>query len=145
QHNYCHKVNLGVHMRGSLSFADDNVSKSVFIVEGIALTVFGVAAIAWPGLTVYAFLVLFGIYALVAGIANVIGGILKINKGWQAVATIVLGGLLIAAGSYVLNRPSLTATALVVLVAFAFLIRGIVDIVLAASEDTSHRGLSVVS
>lgn len=117
----------------------------VYIVEGIALLLLGLGAIAWPGMTFYFFTVLFGLYALVAGVVNVIGGILHITKGWSAIGRIVLGGLLVAAGSYVLNHPGITAVTLVVFIGFTFLIRGIYDIVLAITENLEHKALTITS
>src|SRR5688500_9397494 len=103
----------------------------VYIVEGILLTLFGLAAIIWPGLTLYGFTVIFGLYALVAGVVAVIGGILHINRGWSAIGKIALGTLLVAAGSYVLNHPGITAASLVILVGFTFLIRGFLEIIMS--------------
>jgi uncharacterized membrane protein HdeD (DUF308 family) len=117
----------------------------LFILEGIALLLFGIAAIAWPGMTFYTFTVLFGLYALVAGVANVVGGILNIRKGWSAIGGIALGALLIAAGSYVMNHPGITALSLVLFIAFTFIVRGIFEIVMAISENPPHKALAIVS
>ncbi len=119
--------------------------KWVMVVEAIALLLFGLAAIAWPGMTFYAFTVAFGIYALVAGIVKVISGIVTIGRGWKSIATILIGVLLAGAGSYVLNHPGVTALTLVVIIGFSFLARGIVDIVVAADSSTDNRALSVVA
>lgn len=116
----------------------------LYVVEAIALVLFGIAAIAWPGLTLYSFVILFGIYALVAGVANVVGGILNIGRGWSAIGSLILGGLLIAAGSYVFNHPTLLTT-LVLLVAFTLIVRGIFEIVTAVSSDLPSKTLTVVS
>jgi uncharacterized membrane protein HdeD (DUF308 family) len=115
-----------------------------FILEGVVLILFGLAAIAWPGLTLYTFTILFAFYALISGVVAVITGIIHIGRGWQSIARILLGGLFIAAGSYILNNPGISAATLVLFVAFSFLIRGIIEIVVAASEDTGHRALSVI-
>lgn len=117
----------------------------LFLLEGVALLLFGIAAIAWPGMTFYTFTVLFGLYALVAGVANVVGGILSIKKGWSAIGGIALGALFIAAGSYIMNHPGITALSLVLFVGFTFIIRGIFEIVMAISENPPHKALAIVS
>jgi uncharacterized membrane protein HdeD (DUF308 family) len=116
----------------------------VYILEGVLLILFGLAAIAWPGLTLYTFTILFAFYALISGVVGVVTGIIRIGRGWQSIAKIILGGLFIAAGSYILNNPGISAAALVLFVAFAFLIKGIVEIVIAASEDEPNKALSVI-
>jgi uncharacterized membrane protein HdeD (DUF308 family) len=122
-----------------------NNSRWPFLLEGMALTLFGFAAIAWPGMTLYTFTVIFAIYALLAGITNVVGGILHIGRGWTSIGSIVLGALYIAVGSYVFNHPGLTALTLVLFVGFTFMFRGIYEIVVAISEDEPHKALAIVS
>jgi uncharacterized membrane protein HdeD (DUF308 family) len=120
-------------------------SRWPFILEGAALTLFGLAAIAWPGMTLYYFTVIFALFALLAGITNVIGGILRIATGWTAIGRIVVGGLLIAAGSYVFNHPGITALTLVLFVGFTILFRGLFEIVEAIANDEPHKVLAIVS
>lgn len=117
----------------------------LYVVEAIALVLFGIAAIAWPGLTLYSFVILFGIYALVAGVVNVVGSILNIGRGWPAIGGLILGGLLIAAGSYVFNHPTISAATLVLLVAFTLIVRGIFEIVIAISSDLPSKTLTIIS
>lgn len=125
--------------------AQKNAPNWLFILEGIVLILFGIAAIAWPGMTFVTFTVLFGLYALIAGVANVVGGILNIKKGWTAVGGIALGALLVAAGSYIFNHPTVTALTLVLFIAFTFIIRGIFEIVIAISENPPHKALEIVA
>jgi uncharacterized membrane protein HdeD (DUF308 family) len=113
--------------------------------EGVLLTLFGLAAIIWPGKTLAVFTVVFGLWALVAGVVGVINGIMHIRRGWTAVGTILLGGLMIAAGSYVLNHPGITALTLVLLIGFTLLIRGIFEIIIAIGDNEVHKGLAIVS
>lgn len=124
---------------------NDLTPKYVYLTEGIALTVFGIAAIAWPGLTFLTFTMIFGLFALASGIINVVGGILRIREGWSSIARLVLGALYVAAGGYVLNHPGMAALTLVILIAFTFIIHGIIDIVTAVSDKTDYRTLTIVA
>ena len=45
--------------------------RNMFLFRGIAALVFGVIALAWPGLTVLALVLLFGIFAIISGITAV--------------------------------------------------------------------------
>jgi uncharacterized membrane protein HdeD (DUF308 family) len=116
----------------------------MIVLEGVVLSLFGLAAIAWPGMTVYIFTVLFGLFALIQGVVSVLRGIFNIGRGWTAIGSIVLGILLVAAGSYVFNHPGVSALTLVLLVGFTFIVRGIFEIVAGLSSD-SGRALSIIS
>jgi uncharacterized membrane protein HdeD (DUF308 family) len=115
----------------------------VAISEGVVLLILGLVAIAWPGITVAAFTVAFGLYALVAGIIHGISGIVTIGRGWKAIGEIVVGLLLVGVGAYTLNHPGVAALTLVAIVGLTFLARGVMDIVLALSSD-DHRALGIV-
>ena len=116
-----------------------------FIVEGILLILFGLSAIIYPGMTVLTFTIIFGLYALIAGIVGVVSGIVHIGKGWSSIGEIILGAIYIAAGSYVIDHPHITALTLVLFVGFTFMFRGIFDIVNAIMDNNQHTALSVVS
>ncbi len=115
------------------------------IVEGILLILFGLVALAWPGMTLLSFTFVFGLYVLFAGVVGLINGIMHINKGWSAIGAIVLGALFIAAGAYIFRHTGISAVTLVLFVGFTFIFRGIYEIVAAIAEPTMHRGLAITS
>jgi uncharacterized membrane protein HdeD (DUF308 family) len=116
-----------------------------YMVEGIVLVLFGLTAIAWPGMTLVTFTVIFGLFALIAGVTGVIGGIVHIGRGWTSIGEIVLGALFIAAGSYVFNHPGISALTLVLFVGFTFIFRGIFQVVAAIADDVDHKALAIIS
>jgi uncharacterized membrane protein HdeD (DUF308 family) len=100
----------------------------ILLVRGIAAVLFGVVALVWPRLTVGTLILYFGVFALVAGISDVIGSIVnrKEDQYWWVV---LLGGLVsIVAGVLVFVWPRLTALFLLYMI--------------AASTSTTIRGSS---
>jgi uncharacterized membrane protein HdeD (DUF308 family) len=100
-----------------------------FAVEGILDIAAGVVAFLWPGLTVFAFVILAGVWALLSGIAMLVGAFRfrqEHGRGWLAVggAVSVIWGVLLfvwpIAGAVVMTLW-LGAYALVFGVALLFL------------------------
>ncbi len=61
--------------------------------RGIVAVIFGVLALAWPGITLIALVFLFGAYVLVEGIATLV---MAFTRGTHESrrATVVIGGIL---------------------------------------------------
>jgi uncharacterized membrane protein HdeD (DUF308 family) len=101
------------------------------LLRGIVAILFGVLAFIWPGVTLSALLLLFGAYALVDGIAAIVVGIRDYGDRERWWATL-LGGIVSAgAGVITFLMPGLTALALLSLIAFWAIFRGVFDIVAA--------------
>src|SRR6185312_14162902 len=94
--------------------------------RGVAAIVFAVFAYFWPGLTLFALVILFGVYALADGImATVVGA----RAHWGMV--MIFGLIGIAAGVIAFLRPGITALALRSLIAAWAIIRGVLAITAA--------------
>lgn len=117
--------------------------RGMYLLEGLALLLFGVAIMAWPDLTITGFTVVFGLLAVIAGVAVAITGILRLAESWGSIGRTVIGLGLVGVGAYALNNPDVAASTLVLLVGFTFLIRGVLDIAVEMVEETDHRALSV--
>ena len=93
-------------------------------VHGVAAVLFGLAALVWPGITLYSLVLLWGAFALVDGITALSATIadrLLIHRGWVA----LWGVTGIGAGIVTFMWPSMTALALLVVIAmWALLIGG---------------------
>jgi uncharacterized membrane protein HdeD (DUF308 family) len=95
--------------------------------RGVAAIAFGVLTLVWPGLTLWALVVLFGAYALVDGIF----GLIEVARGAPGTHArrgwFIFDGLLgVAAGVITLAWPGITALALLLVIAFwAFLLGAI--------------------
>ncbi|MGW0043083.1 HdeD family acid-resistance protein [Rhodococcus sp. NPDC003348] len=98
----------------------------VVLLRGVLAVLLGVMALAWPEITVWALVVVFGAYAIVDGLVLVVRAVVDRRRvsgwGWWALAGVVA----IAAGVVALVWPDITALALLYVIAFYAIIFGIV-------------------
>lgn len=113
-----------------------------FLLRGIIALAFGVLALVWPTKTTIVLVILFGIFALVDGVFDVIQSIVLATKkerwGWVLVKGLV--GLLI--GILVLARPDIALGVLVILIAVWAIASGFIEIAAALDmPPESGRGI----
>jgi uncharacterized membrane protein HdeD (DUF308 family) len=101
------------------------------LLRGAVAILFGVLTFVWPGVTLAALVLLFGAYALVDGIAAIILGIKEYGDRERWWATLVGGIISAGAGLFTFMMPGITALALLSLIAFWAILRGVFDIVAA--------------
>lgn len=100
--------------------------------EGVIAIVFGVLAIAWPGLTILVLAVLFAFYVLVHGAVTLARAARRGIDTPRRVARILIGLISIAAGVAALVWPQITALALVVLLGAWAIVSGLLEIFAAS-------------
>jgi uncharacterized membrane protein HdeD (DUF308 family) len=103
----------------------------VFVLRGIVAILFGVLAFVRPGITLEALVLLFAFWALFDGVLALIGsvGAAEAHEPWWP---FVLMGLLgIAAGLVALRWPGITALALLLIIAYWSIFRGVLEIIAA--------------
>lgn len=120
----------------------------VLLIRGIAAVLFGLAALFWPGPTLYVLIIFFGAYALVDGLFAIAAGIrgTAARRRWLLLAE---GGLGVVAGLIAFFYPGITALVLLYVIAFWAIFTGILKIVMAISlrreiENEWLMGLSGV-
>ena len=101
-----------------------------FVVRGVVGIVFGVLTFVWPGLTLAALIILFGAYALVEGIFNVISAIRGVGAKPRWLLAIE-GVVSIAAGVVTFAWPGLTALVLAYVIAGWAIVTGALEIAAA--------------
>jgi uncharacterized membrane protein HdeD (DUF308 family) len=111
---------------------------------------FGVLAIAWPGITLAALVIVWGAYALADGVLALIAAWQVRDQGRPFWSLVVVGLLGIAAGIVTFLWPGITALALLMVIAAWALVMGIFQIVAAirlrkAIEGEWLLGLSGVA
>ncbi len=96
----------------------------VFLVGGIASVIFGVLALASPGIALFVLAMFFAASILVDGVFNAIGAVQHREKdGWWVMLLIGILGLVV--GGYALMNPPVGMAAFVYLVAFQAIALGV--------------------
>lgn len=103
----------------------------VLLLRGICAIVAGIMSIAWPGITLLALVTLFGIFAIVDGVAGITLGIRGEADGTMWWTMIILGIVSAAAGIMAFAWPQMTALVLLAIVAYSAMIRGVFEIIAA--------------
>lgn len=103
----------------------------ILALRGALAVLFGILALAMPDVTLLSLIVLFAVYAVLAGSVAVAGAIRsrRTSRDWWIL--LLLGIVSLAAGLLAALRPGLTALALVILIAVNALLNGALDIALA--------------
>lgn len=101
------------------------------VLRGAAAIVFGGLALALPGATLAALIFLFGAYALVDGLFNVVAALSGRTHARSWSALLVAGLTSIAAGVVTFLMPGVTALALLYVIAAWAVVRGILEIAAA--------------
>jgi len=98
----------------------------VLLVRGILALLFGIVAVALPSLTLLALVMLFGVYVLLDGMV-----VLWVGVGARAWWLVIVGILGLIAGILAFVYPSITAVALLCLIAAWAIVRGMFEIIAA--------------
>jgi uncharacterized membrane protein HdeD (DUF308 family) len=114
-------------------------ASTLLIVRGVVGLGIGVIAFAWPGVTIAALVVIFGCYAFIDGVTNLILGLTRTRQG-RSWAMAVQGIVGIAAGALTFLWPGVTALALVIFIGAWAIVTGIFELVAAVRLRKIIRG-----
>lgn len=123
---------------------------SAIAFRGMLALVFGIAATFWPGLTLVTLVYLFGGFVLASGLVSLVSSLTNIYNNDSSFLTrvlmLVLGVVEIGVGVYLLRHPFVSFATFILIVGFALIIRGVVDIFggLFESGGAMHRMVMVV-
>jgi uncharacterized membrane protein HdeD (DUF308 family) len=102
----------------------------VLLLNGVFAIAFGIMAVAWPGLTLVALIMLFAVYCIADGITAIMAAFNKKERGhWLPM--FLLGIVSIIVGIGAIAWPGLTAIALVMFIAAWSIVKGVFEIVAA--------------
>jgi uncharacterized membrane protein HdeD (DUF308 family) len=101
------------------------------LLRGICAVIFGLAAFAWPGITLAVLILFFGAYVLVDGIFEVASSFGRRKEGKFPWSMFIVGLISIVVGVVTFVWPGLTALALLYLIAAWAIVRGIFEVVTA--------------
>ena len=100
------------------------------VLRGVCAILFGLAAFAWPGITLAVLILLYGAYALADGVLAVIWSV-RARQGGFPWGVFLAGVAAIVAGLFAFVWPGLTALALLYLIAAWAIVRGVFEIIAA--------------
>ncbi|HKD10193.1 MAG TPA: DUF308 domain-containing protein [Bryobacteraceae bacterium] len=102
----------------------------VLVLNGIGAIIFGLLAVALPGVTMVATIMLYGCYCLIDGVTALMASSVRDGgKLWRRMLT--MGAISVAAGLIALARPGITAVALLLVMAVWAIAHGISEIAAA--------------
>ena len=96
----------------------------VLVARGVVGIVFGVVALVWPGETAVAFVVLWGIWALVDGIGSIAEGFSSDPPGPRWIH-LLMGAASVVVAFFAIFSPSMTATTLTWILGIWLIVRGL--------------------
>jgi uncharacterized membrane protein HdeD (DUF308 family) len=99
--------------------------------RGLFAILFGLAAFAWPGVTLAALVLLFGAYALVDGVLAIVAGVRAAERHERWWPMLLEGVASVLAGVLTFAWPVITAVVLLYLIGFWALVTGVLKIVSA--------------
>jgi uncharacterized membrane protein HdeD (DUF308 family) len=104
----------------------------VLLLNGLVAIAFAVMVLAWPGITLWALVILFGVYALIDGFTAIMASIAGKDEAGKSWGQLLLVGIIsVLAGVAAIVWPGLTALALLFMIAIWAIVRGIMQIVAA--------------
>jgi uncharacterized membrane protein HdeD (DUF308 family) len=117
----------------------------LFMLRGIALILFGVVAVLWPGLTLVALATAFAAFLLIGGLADIITGIRAIGHRGMWFLSLLLGLAEIGVGVYLLKNKLVLATFIAV-VGISLIVFGILEIIAGFEfgDDGGRRFLAII-
>jgi uncharacterized membrane protein HdeD (DUF308 family) len=117
-----------------------------FIVRGLLAVAVGIVALAWPGISILALVILFAVYAFIAAGMEAVKAFSSERAG-SVMGHLLLGLVDVGAGVIALAWPGPTALVLVLLVGAWATIGGLVEIYAGfeAGEPAGTRALFFVS
>jgi uncharacterized membrane protein HdeD (DUF308 family) len=112
----------------------------VFVLRGVVAILFGVLAFTRPGITLEVLVLLFAFWALFDGVLALIGsiGAAEAHEPWWPL--VLIGLLGVAAGLVALRWPGITALALLFVIAYWSIFRGILEIAAAVRMRNLIQG-----
>lgn len=113
---------------------------SVLLIRGVLGMIAGLLAFLWPGLTIAVLVLLFGAYALIDGVTNIVIGLRRDPGHGRAWATFAQGLIGVAAGVLTFFFPPAAALALVFVIAAWALVTGAFEIAAAIRLRRDIKG-----
>ncbi len=113
-----------------------------YLALGISLTILGIIAFSATVFVTLISVILLGILVLIGGVMQIVSAF-RAQGFWGIVFRVILGILFLLAGWYLITRPAIGAITLTLVMAWFFIITGIVQIVTAVVEKFEGWGWTI--
>lgn len=124
------------------------VDKSYHVWQGVFSILLGIIVLVWPGMTLLTLTLFLSIWLLIAGVVNIIDGVMSIKKGgWAWLVSLLIGVLELGVGAYLVQRPGVTALTVMTLIGLVFVVQGVAFFLrtfFAGELSSGQRVLSLV-
>ncbi len=103
----------------------------LFTVQGVVTIIFGLIALFWSGLTLVTLVMLFALFIVVYGLADLISAFVRMknDSGWWL--SLAAGVAAIIIGTFLISNSDIAYVTFAILAGLFFVIRGVLDIVVA--------------
>jgi uncharacterized membrane protein HdeD (DUF308 family) len=117
----------------------------LLVVFGVITVAAGLSAVVWPGITLLAAAIVFGVQLIVAGVYRLVGAFASPDvAGGSRVLLALLGVFSLIIGLYAVRHVLLTIVALALLLGIFWIVNGVIEIFTAGSHQEMHgRGWRV--
>jgi uncharacterized membrane protein HdeD (DUF308 family) len=106
-------------------------ASAFLLIRGLLAVVIGVLAVVWPGITMVVIVGIFGLYAVIDGVMNLILGLNRTRTHGRSWAVALQGVIGILAGIVTFAWPGITAFALVMFIGAWAIVTGVFEIIAA--------------
>lgn len=119
----------------------------ILILRGLAILLFGLSAVVWPGLTFVTLSVFFAVYVLVTGIADILMAIGAATQMRAWFLTLLLGIIEVSAGVFLLKNPAIILPTFISIVGITVMMQGIFAVIVSFidTRDSGMKLLEIVS
>lgn len=124
---------------------DDTVNRNWkgLVTRGVVGLAFGVFALIFPAATALALAITWGIYALVDGVGALVGAFQGGREGTERILLVVMGAVSMLAGLIAIARPGISLAALIWVLGFWLVVRGVFEIAMAVMGEGRTPWLAV--
>jgi len=115
--------------------------------RGLLALIFGILVLAWPGVAIAVFVIIFGAYVFVDGIFTLVAAIRYKAGAGRRTWLFIRGIAGIIVGLFIFFLPEIAALALVILIAAWALVTGVMELIFAfsANQDSAIRWMFAIS
>lgn len=101
--------------------------RTMFLFRGLAALAFGILTLVWPNISLFALVLVFGVFAVINGITAIVAALRNREMHWGLL--LFEGILSVLAGTVALAWPGITAFAFLFLIAAWAILVGILELV----------------